>query len=102
MLDRRQFLALGLTAAPALLARPASLHPDGRSLWVGLGSSAGQIAVVDVREPAHPRLHGHVRPPFLAHDVGFSSGRRVWVTAGREPRIALVDTATRRPARILH
>jgi DNA-binding beta-propeller fold protein YncE len=82
-------------------ARHLALHPDGRSLWVALGSSAAQIAVVDVREPAHPRLHGHVRPPFLAHDVGFSSGRRAWVTAGREPRIALVDTATRRPARLL-
>jgi hypothetical protein len=31
-----------------------------------------------------------VRPPFLAHDVGFSpDGRRVWVTAGRERRMAL-------------
>jgi hypothetical protein len=42
-----------------------------------------------------------VRLPFLVHDVAFSSGRRVWVTAGREPRIAIVDTATRRPAAIL-
>jgi hypothetical protein len=43
-----------------------------------------------------------VRPPFLAHDVGFSSGRRVWVTAGREPRIALIDTATHGAVRTLH
>jgi hypothetical protein len=43
-----------------------------------------------------------VRPPFLAHDVGFSpSGRRVWVTAGREPRIALYDADRRRPVRVL-
>jgi hypothetical protein len=82
-------------------ARHLALHPDGRSLWVALGSSAARIAVVDVRDPAHPRLRGHVRPPFLAHDLTFSSGRRVWVTAGREPRIALIDTATRRPARVL-
>jgi DNA-binding beta-propeller fold protein YncE len=82
-------------------ARHLALHPDGRSLWVALGSSAAQIAVVDLREPEHPRLTGHVRAPFLVHDVAFSSGRRVWVTAGREPRIALIDTATRRAARVL-
>jgi hypothetical protein len=35
-----------------------------------------------------------VRPPFLAHDVGFSpDGRRVWVTAGRERRMALYGPA---------
>jgi hypothetical protein len=71
-------------------ARHLTLRPDEAELWVALGSSAAEIAVLDVREPARPRLTGRVRPPFLAHDVGFSpSGRRVWVTAGREPRIAI-------------
>jgi DNA-binding beta-propeller fold protein YncE len=83
-------------------ARHLTLHPDGRRLWVALGSSAAEIAVLDVSEPARPRVLARVRPPFLAHDVGFASGRRVWVTAGREPRIALVDTADRRAVRILH
>jgi DNA-binding beta-propeller fold protein YncE len=83
-------------------ARHLTLHPDGRHLWVALGSSAAEIADLDLREPTHPRVVARVRPPFLAHDVAFSSGRRVWVTAGREPRIALIDTADRRAVRVLH
>jgi DNA-binding beta-propeller fold protein YncE len=83
-------------------ARHLTLRPDGAELWVALGSSAAAIAVVDVRVPERPRLAGRVRPPFLAHDVGFSpSGRRVWVTAGREPRIALYSAAARAPRRVL-
>jgi DNA-binding beta-propeller fold protein YncE len=39
-----------------------------------------------------------VLPPFLAHDVAFSpSGRRVWVTAGRERRLAVLPAAGGRP-----
>jgi hypothetical protein len=77
-------------------ARHLALRPGGHTLWVALGSSAAQIAVVDLRDPERPRLAGHVRPPFLAHDIGFSpSGRRVWVTAGREPRIAVYAAGMR-------
>src|SRR5207247_65719 len=32
-------------------ARHLALHPRGRALWVALGSSAAQIAVVDVADP---------------------------------------------------
>jgi DNA-binding beta-propeller fold protein YncE len=72
-------------------ARHVTLDAAGRTLWAALGSSAAAIAVVDVAEPARPRLRRHVRPPFLAHDVAFSpSGRRVWVTAGRERRLAIL------------
>ena len=72
-------------------ARHVTLDPAGRMLWAALGSSAAAIAVVDVADPLHPRLRRRVRPPFLAHDVAFSpSGRRVWVTAGRERRIAVL------------
>jgi DNA-binding beta-propeller fold protein YncE len=71
-------------------ARHVSLAPDGRTLWISLGSSAALVAVVDLSRPTRPRVAGHVRPPFLAHDVGFSGdGRRVWVTAGRERRLAV-------------
>jgi hypothetical protein len=46
--------------------------------------------VLDLLDPRRPVPRRRVRPPFLAHDVGFSpSGRRVWVTAGREPRLAI-------------
>ncbi|HUR84956.1 MAG TPA: hypothetical protein VMY78_06390 [Solirubrobacteraceae bacterium] len=83
-------------------ARHLTLRPDGAELWVALGSSAAEIAVLDVRDPQRPRLAGRVRPEFLAHDVGFSpSGRRVWVTAGREARIALYSAAGRRLVRSL-
>ena len=71
-------------------ARHLSLDPAGHALWVALGSSASAIAIIDVRAPRHPRLTAHLTPPFLAHDVGHSpSGRHVWVTAGREQRIAV-------------
>ena len=79
-------------------ARHVTLDPAGRTLWVALGSSAAQIAVVNVREPLHPRLARRIQPPFLAHDVGFSpSGRRVWVTAGRERRVAIYAARGSRP-----
>jgi DNA-binding beta-propeller fold protein YncE len=75
-------------------ARHVSLDPAGRTLWAALGSSASAIAVVDVSEPLRPRLRRLVRPPFLAHDVAFSpSGRRVWVSAGRERRLAVLPAA---------
>ncbi len=79
-------------------ARHLSLDPAGRALWVALGSSAAAIAVVDVVDPRRPRLRRRVRPPFLAHDVAFSpSGRRVWVTAGRERRLAVLPAGGGRP-----
>ena len=79
-------------------ARHLSLDPAGRTLWVALGSSAAAIAVVDVSDPRRPRLRRRVRPPFLAHDVAFSpSGRRVWITAGRERRLAVLPAAGGRP-----
>jgi DNA-binding beta-propeller fold protein YncE len=72
-------------------ARHLSLDRTGRTLWIALGSSAQAIAVVDVADPRRPRARRRVRPPFLAHDVAFSpSGRRVWVTAGRERRLAVL------------
>jgi DNA-binding beta-propeller fold protein YncE len=75
-------------------ARHLSLDRDGRALWVALGSSAQAIAVVDVSDPLRPRVRRRVRPPVLAHDVAFSpSGRRVWVTAGRERRLAVLPAS---------
>ena len=79
-------------------ARHLSLDPTGRTLWIALGSSAGALAVVDVGDPQRPRLRRRVRPPFLAHDIAFSpSGRRVWITAGRERRLAVLPAAGGRP-----
>jgi DNA-binding beta-propeller fold protein YncE len=80
--------------------RHLSLSPDGRTLWIGLGTASQEIAVVDVSDPAHPRLRGRVRPPFLAHDVGISpGGRRTWLTAGETGEVAVYDV---RAARLIH
>ncbi|MFL5963634.1 MAG: YncE family protein [Gaiellaceae bacterium] len=63
--------------------RHVSLDPSGKTLWVGLGTSSTQVAVVDVTDPRRPRRAALVMPPFGAHDVGFSpDGRHVWVTSG--------------------
>jgi hypothetical protein len=60
------------------------------------------VTVVDLRDPRRPRVSGHVHPPFLVHDVGFSpSGRRVWLSGGRERRLAVYATWSRRLVREL-
>ena len=82
-------------------ARHLGISPDGRRLWVSLGSSAAELVVVDLDGP-QPHVKRRIRPPFLAHDVAFSpSGRRVWVTAGRERRLAIYAAGGWRPLREL-
>ena len=59
-------------------------------MWVALGRKAERLAIVDVSAPAHPRLLGTIRPPFLAHDVGWApDGRHVWVTSGDRGELAI-------------
>jgi DNA-binding beta-propeller fold protein YncE len=79
-----------------LWPRHLSLSRDGRTLWIGLGTASPELAVVDVSDPRRPRLRGRVRPPFPAHDVGFSPSGRVWVTAGEARSIAVYDGAEAR------
>jgi DNA-binding beta-propeller fold protein YncE len=75
--------------------RHLSLDQRGRTLWVSLGNEAERIAVVDVTRPAEPRLVRRIRPPFLAHDVGFVPGtRHVWVTSGDRGALAIYDART--------
>jgi len=74
--------------------RHLSLAPDGRTLWVGLGTASKEIAVVDVSNPRAPRLRGRVRPPFLAHDVGVAPSGRVWITSGDVHSIMVHGGAT--------
>jgi hypothetical protein len=76
-----------------LWPRHLSLSRDGRTLWVGLGTASPELAVVDVSDPRRPYVRGRVRPPFPAHDVGFSPSGRVWVTAGEARSIAVYDGA---------
>jgi DNA-binding beta-propeller fold protein YncE len=80
--------------------RHLTLSPDGRTLWIGLGTASRELAIVDVSDPAHPRLRGRVHPPFAAHDVGIApGGTRAWVTAGESGVVAVHDVRT---ARVLH
>ena len=74
-----------------LWPRHLSLSPDGRTLWIGLGTASPELAVVDVSDPRRPHLRGRVRPPFAAHDVGFAPSGRLWVTAGEARSIAVYD-----------
>ena len=74
-------------AAVGDLARHVTRHGD--TLWVALGSSAARLVAVDVSDPLRPAVKRRVAPRFLAHDVAVAPGGRLWVTAGRERRIAL-------------
>jgi DNA-binding beta-propeller fold protein YncE len=75
--------------------RHLSLDPRGRTLWVALGTEARELAVVDVSQPRHLRLAGTIRPPFRAHDVGFSpNGRQVWVSSGDRGTLAVYHPRT--------
>ena len=83
-------------------ARHVAVAPDGQTLWAALGSTAAEIAVVDLARPRRPRLRRTIRPPWLAHDVGFApDGTTAWVTSGDRSEIALLDPRTGRLLRLL-
>ena len=87
--------------AVGALARHVGIDSAGRRLWVSLGSSASAITVVDVSEPRRPRVLRTIHPPFLVHDVAFAPNGRVWVTAGRVPRLAVYAAGGDEPIRTL-
>jgi DNA-binding beta-propeller fold protein YncE len=62
--------------------RHLSLAPDGRTLWISLGTASDRIDVVDVSDPTRPLLRRSIKPPFLAHDVGVAPSGRLWITSG--------------------
>jgi DNA-binding beta-propeller fold protein YncE len=75
--------------------RHLAIDRTGTRLWIALGNKAPSLAVVSLAEPRRPRVVGAIRPPFLAHDVGFTpGGRRVWVTSGDRGRIAIYEART--------
>ena len=84
------------------LARHLAIAPDGRTLWVALGSKAPAVAVVDLSEPRRPRPRGLLHPPFLAHDVACSpGGRRLWISSGDRFELALYAPGRARPITVL-
>ena len=75
--------------------RHLGIDRGGTRLWTALGSKAERLAVLSLSDPRRPRPVTTIRPPFLAHDVGFTpGGRRVWVTSGDRGRIAIYDART--------
>jgi DNA-binding beta-propeller fold protein YncE len=77
------------------LARHITIDPIGRRLWVALGKTAREIAIVGIARPSRPRLIGVIRPPFLAHDVGWTpDGARVWVSSGDREELAVYNPRT--------
>ena len=79
------------------LARHITIDPSGRTLWIALGPKAEEVAVVDVSHATQPRLVRRFRPPFLAHDVGWTpDGKRVWVSSGDRFELAVYDARTGR------
>jgi DNA-binding beta-propeller fold protein YncE len=76
-------------------ARHITISPDGRRLWIALGSRAEEVAIVDVSRPARPHFVRTFRPPFLAHDVGWApDGRHVWVSSGDRQQLAVYHART--------
>jgi DNA-binding beta-propeller fold protein YncE len=72
--------------------RHVGIDRDGTRLWTALGSKAERVAVISLSDPRRPRPVTMIKPPFLAHDVGFTpDGRRVWITSGDRGRIAMYD-----------
>jgi DNA-binding beta-propeller fold protein YncE len=95
-LDVLRGRVLGRTSV-GLRARHVTLDRSAAALWVALGSKAQEIAVLDVSDPARPRLVRRFRPPFLAHDVGFApDGRRAWVSSGDRNQLAVYDVSSGR------
>ena len=83
-------------------ARHLSLNVLGRRLWIVLGSKSPEIAIVGLDHSRGPRVVDRIRPPFLAHDVGYEPrGARVWVTSGDRRQIAIYDDQGTRLIRTL-
>jgi DNA-binding beta-propeller fold protein YncE len=74
-----------------------AVSPAGNEAWIALGERARTIVVVDVSSPWRPRVVRRFDPGFEAHDVAFSSDRRVWVTASDRRSVTIFDTTTLRP-----
>ncbi len=74
----------------------------GNWLWIALGERARSIAVVDVSNPAHPRLSRHVDPLGSAHDLAFSpASARVWVTYGDRSQVGVFSASTGKLVRLI-
>ena len=79
-----------------------TLDPLGQTLWVALGAKAKEVVVLDLTDAARPTVARRLRPPYLAHDVGFTpDGSRVWVSSGDRGTIGVYDVRSMRLLRTL-
>jgi len=67
-------------------ARHLTIDPSGGRLWVGLGTAAEHVAVVETKSL---RQTATLTPGFGAHDVGYAPDGRVWITAGVSRELAV-------------
>ncbi len=67
-------------------ARHLTIDPGGKRLWIGLGSAAAHVAVVDVEPFRHAST---LTPGFPAHDVGHAPDGRIWITSGASRELAV-------------
>ena len=89
-IDTRSGLALGKVKLSGW-ARHVTIDASGHRLWVGLGSAAASVAVVDVSDPGRPRHVETVATPFLSHDVGYAPDGSIWVTSGEKRESTIFD-----------
>ena len=73
-------------------ARHVTIDSGGRRLWIGLGTAAEHVAVVDVKPL---RRAATLTPGFLAHDVGHAPDGRIWITSGASRELAVGGLAQR-------
>lgn len=79
-------------------AHHMAISPEQRVAWVALGETARTIVRLDMTDPKHLRVAGHVHPRLASHDLAFSpNGKTVWVTSSDSPSVTVYRAATARP-----
>jgi len=87
-IDVQRGVALGRVPLPGW-ARHLTIDPRGERLWVGLGTAAEHVAVVEAKPLRHTST---LTPGFLAHDVGHAPDGRLWITSGASRELAVGGT----------
>ena len=85
MIDVLRGVEVGRVPLPGW-ARHLAIDRRGARLWVGLGSAAQHVAVVDVDPFRHVST---LTPGFAAHDVGHAPDGRTWITSGASRELAV-------------
>ena len=90
-------MRLGSTVAVGAGAHHLAFSPNEHYVWIALGESAAEVAILETADPAHPRLVGRFSPGFPAHDLSFSpDGRHVWITSAAGPDVGVFSASTHR------